>query len=155
LWDPPPKPSIAVLPFANLAGGPGHGYLAHDITHDIITDLSEFSRLFVTAFASFPYEDGTANVQDVARDLGVRYVLEGSVQRAGDRLRIDAVLVDATTGRPVWSERYERPAGHLFAAQKDITRGYAEHLTEALREAGLPEEKAIQLARRPAGRPAP
>jgi TolB-like protein/DNA-binding SARP family transcriptional activator len=122
-WDLPAEPSIAVLPFENLSGDPQQAYLGVGITNDIITDLSKFSRLFVTASnSSSRYRDDEVKVQDVARDLGVRYVLEGSVQRADGTLRINANLIDATTGRHVWSEGYEWPAENLLAAQKEITR---------------------------------
>jgi adenylate cyclase len=120
-WDLPAEPSIAVLPFENLSGDPEQAYFADGITNDIITDLSKFSTLFVTASnSSFRYRDRAVEVQDVARDLGVRYVLDGSVQRSDDTLRINANLIDATTGRHVWAERYERPTEDLFAAQKEI-----------------------------------
>jgi len=122
-WDLPAEPSIAVLPFENLSGDPEQAYFANGITNDIITDLSKFSRLFVTASnSSFQYKDRAVKVQDVARDLGVRYVLEGAVQRANGTLRINANLIDATTGRHVWAERYERPTENIFAAQKEIAR---------------------------------
>jgi TolB-like protein/DNA-binding SARP family transcriptional activator len=122
-WDLPAEPSIAVLPFENLSGDPEQAYFADGITNDIITDLSKFSTLFVTASkSSSRYRDDEVKVQDAARDLGVRYVLEGSVLRADGTLRINANLIDATTGRHVWAERYERPTESLFAAQKEITR---------------------------------
>jgi adenylate cyclase len=93
------------------------------LTNDIITDLSKFSTLFVIAANStFQYKDKSVNVKDVARDLGVRYVLEGSVQRSGDTLRVNAQLIDATTGAHVWAERYDRPAKDFFATQNEITR---------------------------------
>jgi TolB-like protein/DNA-binding SARP family transcriptional activator len=122
-WDLPAEPSIAVMPLENLSGDPEQTYFADGITNDIITDLSKFSTLFVTASDSSSHYRGAAvDVQEVARDLGVRYVLEGSVQRADDTLRINANLIDATTGRHVWADRYERPTENLFAAQKEITR---------------------------------
>jgi TolB-like protein/DNA-binding SARP family transcriptional activator len=122
-WDLPAEPSIAVLPFENLSGDPANAYLADGISGDTITDLSKFSHLFVTAAnSSFRYKDHTVAVQDVARDLGVRYVLEGSVQSAGGALQINANLIDATTGRHIWADSYERPTENLFAVQKEITR---------------------------------
>jgi TolB-like protein/DNA-binding SARP family transcriptional activator/Tfp pilus assembly protein PilF len=122
-WSVPSEPSIAVLPFANLSGDPEQAYFADGITRDIITDLSKFSSLFVIAAnSSFRYRDGAAKVQDVARDLGVRYVLEGSVQSMDGTIRINTNLIDATAGRNVWAERYERPTQNLFAAQKEITQ---------------------------------
>jgi adenylate cyclase len=122
----PAKPSIAVLPFANLSNDPAQDYFVDGITNDIITDLSKFSTLFVVAANStFRYKGQAVKMQDVARDLGVRYVLEGSVQRAADVLRVNAQLVDATTGHHVWAERYDRPTGDLFAVQHEMTRQIA------------------------------
>jgi adenylate cyclase len=126
-WELPAQPSIAVLPFENLSGDPEQAYFADGVTTDIITDLSKFSTLFVIAAnSSFRFRDPAVKVQEVARDLGVRYVLEGRVQRAGDTLRINVDLVDATTGRQIWAERYERPTENvLFAVQKEITQTIA------------------------------
>jgi TolB-like protein/class 3 adenylate cyclase len=119
----PSKPSIAVLPFANLSDDAEQEYFVDGLVNDIITDLSKFSTLFVIAGNStFQYKDRAVNVRDVARDLGVRYVLEGSVQRADDILRVNAQLIDATTGTHVWAERYDRPAEDFFAVQNDIAR---------------------------------
>jgi TolB-like protein/Tfp pilus assembly protein PilF len=117
----PDKPSIAVLPFDNLTGDTEQEYFADGITNDIITDLSKFSRLFVIAsHSTFTYKGKPVKVQQVAEDLGVRYVLEGSVQRSGDQIRINAQLIDATSGRHLWAERYERDAEDLFAVQNEI-----------------------------------
>jgi TolB-like protein/DNA-binding SARP family transcriptional activator len=125
-WDLPAQPSIAVLPFENLSGDAEKAYFADGITTDIVTDLSKFSTLFVTASnASSHIAADAAKVQDVARELRVRYLLEGSVQWSGNRLWVSATLTDATTGRHVWAERYERPTENLFAAQKEITRTIA------------------------------
>ena len=112
-----------MLPFANLTGDPEQDYFVDGITNDITTDLSKFSTLFVIAAnSSFRYKGRAAKVQDVARDLGVRYLLEGSVQRAGDTLRINVNLIDATTGRQVWAERYERPIENVLVVQKEIAQ---------------------------------
>jgi TolB-like protein/DNA-binding SARP family transcriptional activator len=125
-WKLPAEPSIAVRPFENLSGDPGKAYFADGVTNDIITDLSKFSTLFVSAAnSSSRYRGSAVNVQDVARELGVRYVLEGSVHSIDGRIWINASLVDATTGRHVWAERYERPAENLFAVQKEITQTIA------------------------------
>ncbi len=125
-WGLPAEPSIAVLPFENLSGDPEQAYFADGITNDIITDLSRFSTLFVTAAeSSFRYQTGVNGVRDAARDLGVRYVLEGSVQRADDSVRINVRLIDATSGQHVWAQRYERAAENLFAVQKEITQTIA------------------------------
>jgi TolB-like protein/DNA-binding SARP family transcriptional activator len=125
-WDLPAAPSIAVLPFDNLSDDPEWFYFADGLTNDIITDLSKFSILFVIASdSSSRYKGGAVQVKEVARDLGVRYVLKGSVRSLDGRLWIDANLIDATTGRHVWAENYERPAENLFAVQKEITQTIA------------------------------
>ena len=117
----PDKPSIAVLPFDNLSGDPEQEYFSDGITNDITTDLSKFSGLFVIASNStFTYKGKPVKVQQVAEDLGVRYVLEGSVQRLGGQIRINAQLIDATSGRHLWAERYERDSKDLFAVQTEI-----------------------------------
>jgi adenylate cyclase len=119
----PSKPSIAVLPFANLNNDSDEELFIDGLTNDIITDLSKFSSLFVIAANStFQYKGKAVDVKDVAGDLGVRYVLEGSVQRSGDTLRINAQLIDATTGTHVWAERYDREAKDFFAIQNEITQ---------------------------------
>ena len=118
----PDKPSIAVLPFDNLSGIPDQDYLADGITENIITALSYIPEIFVIARNStFTYKGKAVKAQKVAEDLGVRYILEGSVQRAGDRLRITAQLIDATTGRHLWADRYDRDLQDLFALQDEIT----------------------------------
>jgi adenylate cyclase len=125
-WDLPARPSIAVLPLENLSGDKEQAYFADGITNEIITDLSKFSTLFVIAAnSSFRYRGREVKAQDVARDLGVRYVLEGSLQRADGMLRINVNLIDATAGRNVWAERYERATDNLFAAQKEIAQSVA------------------------------
>jgi adenylate cyclase len=119
----PDKPSIAVLPFDNLSGDPKQEYLADGISENIISVLSKISKMFVIARNStFTYKGKPVNVQQVSRELGVRYVLEGSVQKADDRLRIMAQLIDATTGNHIWSERYDRKLEDLFALQDDISK---------------------------------
>jgi adenylate cyclase len=119
----PDKPSIAVLPFDNLSGDPKQEYLADGISENIISALSKISKMFVIARNStFTYKGKPVNVKQVSRELGVRYVLEGSVQKAGDQLRITAQLVDATTGNHLWSERYDRELKDIFALQDDITK---------------------------------
>jgi adenylate cyclase len=119
----PDKPSIAVLPFANLSSDPEQEYLADGIVEDITAELSRFSELFVIARnSSFQYKDKTADVRVVARELGVRYVLEGSVRRAGDQIRISAQLINAETGSYRWAERYDRQLTDVFAIQDEISR---------------------------------
>jgi adenylate cyclase len=105
----PDKPSIAVLPFANMSGDPKEDYFSDGITEDIITELSRFSELFVIARnSSFQYKGKSPDIRQVGRQLGVRYVLEGSIRCAGRRVRITAQLIDAATGAHRWAERYDR-----------------------------------------------
>ena len=116
------KPSIAVLPFDNLSGDPEQAYFADGITEDIITGLSRFRALFVIARNStFAYKGTSPDVREVARDLGVRYILEGSVRRGGERIRITGQLIDAETGNHLWAERYDREMADIFAVQDEVT----------------------------------
>jgi adenylate cyclase len=118
----PDKPSIAVLPFDNMSGDPEQEYLGDGLTDQIISGLSKIPNLFVIARNStFTYKGKPVRVQKVAEDLGVRYVLEGSVQRSADRVRITAQLIDAITGRHKWSESYDRDMEDIFAIQDNIT----------------------------------
>jgi adenylate cyclase len=115
------KPSIAVLPFENLSGDPNEDYFSDGITEDIITELSRFSELFVIARnSSFTYKSKAVDVRQVGRELGVRYVLEGSIRRASDRVRIAAQLIDATTAAHLWAERFNRKLEDVFAVQDEI-----------------------------------
>ncbi len=140
----PDKPSIAVLPFKNLSGDPEQEYFSDGITNDIITDLSKFSNLFVIASNStFTYKARPVKVEEIGRDLGVRYVLEGSVQKAGDKVRINAQLIDVTTGGHLWAERYDRDLKDVFALQDEI----AGKIVAAL-EVTLTEGEQEQVARR-------
>jgi adenylate cyclase len=116
------KPSIAVLPFTNLGGDPEQDYFADGVTEDIITALARLRWLFVIARnSSFVYKRKAVDVRQVARDLGVRYVLEGSVRTAGGRIRITGQLIDAETGKHIWAEKYDRELQDIFAVQDDIT----------------------------------
>jgi len=118
----PDKPSIAVLPFQNMSGDPEQEYFADGISEDVITALSRSRDFLVTARNStFTYKGTSPDIRQVGRDLGVRYVLEGSVRKSGDRLRITAQLIDATSGNHVWAERYDRPTADIFAVQDEIT----------------------------------
>jgi len=118
----PDKPSIAVLPFMNMSGDKEQEYFSDGITENIITGLSKIPRLFVIARNStFIYKGKGVKVQQVAEELGVRYVLEGSVQRSGNRVRITAQLIDALTGNHLWAERYDRDLKDIFAVQDEIT----------------------------------
>jgi adenylate cyclase len=119
----PNKPSIAVLPFVNMSGEPGQDYFSDGLTEEIITALSKISEMFVIARnSSFAYKGKPVQVQQVSRELGVQYVLEGSVRKAGSRLRITAQLIDATTGNHLWAERYDRHLEDVFDLQDEITR---------------------------------
>ena len=119
----PDKPSIAVLPFVNMSGDPKQEYLSDGITEQIITSISKIPRLFVISRTStFKYKGKAVDVKQVGRELGVKYVLEGSVQRSGDRLRITAQLIDASTGKHLWAERYDRELKELFAVQDEIAK---------------------------------
>ena len=122
----PDKPSIAVLPFENLSGDPKQEYFADGVSEDIITELSRFSDLFVIARnSSFKYKGKAVDVRQVGRDLGVRYALEGSIRRGGDRVRISAQLVDSGTGAHRWAERYDRELKDVFAIQDEVARTFA------------------------------
>jgi adenylate cyclase len=117
------KPSIAVLPFQNMSGDPGQEDFADGMVEDIITSLSKVHRLFVIARNStFTYKNRPVDIRQVARELGVRYLLEGSVRRAGDRLRVAAELIEAVSGTHVWAERYDRPVRDVFDVQDEITK---------------------------------
>ena len=128
-WVSPPlpdRPSIAVLPFVNTSGDPDQEHFADGITEDLITGLSRIRWLFVIARNStFQYKGKCPDIRQVGRELGVRYVLEGSVRRQGKRLRINAQLIDATGGGHHWAERYDRELGDFFALQDEITRSVA------------------------------
>jgi adenylate cyclase len=118
----PDKPSIAVLAFDNLSGDPEQEYFSDGISEEIISALSKTDQLFVIARnSSFTYKGKPVNVKQVSRELGVRYVLEGSVRKSEDRVRITAQLIDATTGHHLWSERYDRDLKEIFALQDEIT----------------------------------
>ena len=118
----PDKPSIAVLPFENMSGDPTKEYFSDGLTEEIITGLSKIPSLFVIARNStFTYKGKPVKIQQVSRELGVKYVLEGSVRSAGERARITAQLIDGMTGQHLWAERYDRQMKDIFAIQDDIT----------------------------------
>jgi adenylate cyclase len=118
----PEKPSIAVLPFTNMSGDPEQEYFSDGITEDLITALSRLRWFFVIARnSSFVYKSQATDVKQVGRDLGVRYVLEGSVRKGGNRVRITGQLIDAITGNHIWAERYDRDLTDIFALQDEIT----------------------------------
>src|SRR5262249_29470549 len=116
-------PSVAVLPFDNLSGEVQQDYFSDGLTEDIITELSRFSELLVIARNStFQYKDRAVDIRQVGRELGARYVLEGSVRRGGDRVRITAQLIDAATGAHLWADRYDREVRDVFAVQDEVVR---------------------------------
>lgn len=118
----PDKPSIAVLPFDNMSGDPEQEYFSDGITEDIITALSQIRQFFVIARnTTFTYKGRAVDVQAVAKELGVRYVLEGSIRQAGGRIRITTQLIDGETGNHIWAERYDRVLEDIFAVQDEIT----------------------------------
>lgn len=120
---PADRPAIAVLPFDNLSNDPEQEYFSDGMTEDLITDLSQVSGLFVLARNTvFTYKNKAVNVQQVGRELGVSYVIEGSVRRVGDRVRINAQLIDTKTGGHLWAERYDRDMTDIFALQDDVVQ---------------------------------
>ena len=132
----PDKPSIAVLPFTNLGSDREQEYFADGIVGDIITELSRFSELFVIARnSSFQYKGKAVDVRQVGRELGVRYVLEGSVRRGRDRLRISAQLIDATTGVHRWAEHFDRKLADVFTVQDEVVRTIVAILAAHVRKA--------------------
>ncbi|MDR3421188.1 MAG: adenylate/guanylate cyclase domain-containing protein [Xanthobacteraceae bacterium] len=136
---PDDKPSIAVLPFTNMSGDPEQEYFSDGISEDIITDLSKIAGLTVIARnSSFTYKGRSVDVRTVGRELSVRSVLEGSIRRAGQRVRITAQLIDAATGAHVWAERYDRDLTDIFEVQDDVTR----RIVGALKVTLTPAENA-------------
>jgi adenylate cyclase len=132
----PDKPSIAVLPFANMSGDPEQEFFADGIAEDIITALSRYPSLFVIARNScFTYKGRPVDVKQVGRELGVRYVLEGSLRKSGNRIRVTAQLVEADTGKHVWAERYDRDLADVFALQDEITEAVTIAIAPAIADA--------------------
>jgi adenylate cyclase len=131
----PDKPSIAVLPFQNMSGDPEQEYFTDGMVEDIITALSRIRWLFVIARnSSFTYKGQSVDVKEVGRELGVRYVLEGSVRKAGNRVRITGQLIDALSGAHLWADRYDRDLTDIFAVQDEITASVAAIIEPALAE---------------------
>ncbi len=140
------KPSIAVLPFANMSGDPAQDFFADGITEDIITALCRFSWLFVIARNStFTYKGRAVDVRQAARDLGVRYVLEGSVRMADQRIRITGQLIDAETGNHIWASKYDRQVQDLFAVKDEI----CDHVVAAVEPHLYVQEGTRAAAKRP------
>ena len=139
----PDKPSIAVLPFTNMSGDPEQEYFADGLTEDILTALTRFTQLTVIARNStFVYKGRAVSIADIARDLGVRYVLEGSVRRSGERVRVTAQLIEAATSAHLWAERYDRAMNDIFALQDEITERIVTTLVSNI------ERSIIEQARR-------
>ncbi len=138
------KPSVAILPFSNMSNDPEQEFFSDGITEDIITDLSKVSGLFVLGRNTvFTYKGKAVNLEQIAKQLGVSYVVEGSVRKAGNRVRINAQLIEGSTGGHIWADRYDRDLTDIFAVQDEITKTIVEQLKVKL----LPEEKkAIEQA---------
>ena len=131
------KPSVAVLPFTNMSGDPEQEYFSDGITEDIITDLSKISGLFVVGRnTSFTYKGRSVQLQRVASELGVRFLIEGSVRKAGQRVRVTGQLIDGSTGGHLWAERYDRDLTDIFAVQDEIAKAIVDQLKVRL----LPDE---------------
>jgi TolB-like protein/class 3 adenylate cyclase len=139
------KPSIAVLPFANMSGDPEQEYFSDGITEDIITELSRFRNLVTIARnSSFHYKGKSTKIETIARELNVQYVLEGSVRRAGQRVRVTAQLIDANTSRHVWAERYDRDLTDIFAVQDEVARNIVGTMAVE-----IDEDSLLQAKRKP------
>ena len=138
----PDKPSIAVLPFTNLSSDPEQEYFADGMVDDIITALSHFKALFVIARnSSFTYKGRAVDVKQVGRELGVRYVLEGSVRKAANRVRITGQLVDAATGAHLWAERFDGGLGDIFDLQDQVTESVVGAIAPAVEKAEIERAK--------------
>jgi adenylate cyclase len=138
----PDKPSIAALPFQNMSGDAEQDYFCDGMVEDIITGLSRIRWLFVIARnSSFVYKGRTVDVKQVGRELGVRYVLEGSVRKAANRVRITAQLIETETGAHLWAERYDRPLDDIFAVQDEITLSVVGAIEPSLRSAEIERVK--------------
>jgi TolB-like protein/tetratricopeptide (TPR) repeat protein len=134
---PSDKPSIAVLPFVNMSGDPAQDYFAEGIAEDIIMDLSRFrSLLVISRPSSFTYKGRSVSAQTVGRELSVQYVVEGSLRRAGNRVRVTAQLIDAETGNHLWGERYDRDAEDIFSVQDEVTQSIVATVAGRLDDAG-------------------
>jgi len=143
----PDKPSVAVLPFTNMSADPEQEFFADGIAEDVITALSRYPSLFVIARnSSFTYKGRAVDVKQVGRELGVRYVLEGGLRKAGTRIRVTAQLVEAETGNRVWAERYDRDLADVFVLQDEITEAVTIAIAPAIAEA-----EQQRAARRPPG----
>ena len=143
----PDKPSIAVLPFKDISGNSKWEYFSDGITADIITELSRFSGLFVIARqSSFSYMDRSGDMRWIGHELGVRYILDGNVRRAGKRVRINAQLIDLETGNHIWTERYDRELKDIFDLQEDITRNIVASIAPQIEIAEMKRARSIPVA---------
>ena len=142
--EAPRRISLVVLPFTNLGGGAEHEYFVDGVTESLTTDLSRISGAFVIARnTAFAYRGKTIDVRQIARDLNVRYVLEGSVQRSGESLRVNAQLIEAETGAHLWADRFDKPVAELFGMQDEIVARIANELSaEIIRVEARRAEKA-------------
>ena len=136
------KPSIAVLPFTNMSSDPGQEYLSDGLTEDIITQLSRYRELFVIARnSSFQFRGKSIDMRRVGKELGAEYLVEGSIRRAGDRLRVTAQLIEAKSGNHIWADRYDRSTEEVFAIQDDVTWTIAWTLVEQLRHSRVDQAR--------------
>jgi adenylate cyclase len=143
----PEKPSIAVLPFTNMSGDAEQEYFVDGITEDLITELSRFRSLFVIARnSSFVYKGKTVQAQQVARELGVRYIADGSVRKAGDRIRVTAQLIDAASGKEVWAQRFDHHLTDVFQVQNEVVQSIIAVMTTRLEAADLERANRKALA---------
>ncbi len=141
----PDKPSIAVLPFINMSGDPEQEYFSDGITEDTITELSRFRSLFVIARnSSFAFKGQSVNVGKIGKELGVAYLVEGSVRKAGNRVRVTAQLVEAATGNHLWAERYDRNLDDIFAVQDEVTASIVATLVGQIEDIG--RQRATQMS---------
>jgi TolB-like protein len=138
----PDRASIAVLPFANMSSDPEQEFFAHGLAEDLITDLSKVPGLLVIARnSSFAYQGRSVDIQSIARDLGVRYVIEGSVRRAVTRVRINAQLIDASTGNHIWADRFDRDLADIFVVQDEVVSKIVSALSGVLPTAQPPQKQ--------------
>jgi adenylate cyclase len=141
----PDKPSIAVLPFANLSGDPDQEYFTDGVTEDIITELSRFRSLFVIArHSTFTYKGNAIDVRIVAKELGVRYVLEGSIRRSGNRIRVSGQLIDAVSGNHIWADRFDRLLEDVFAVQEEITRSIVTSIAPQIEASEISKIRSVR-----------
>ena len=145
----PEKPSIAVLPFDNMSGDPEQEYFVDGITEDVITDLSKISGLLVISrYSSFAYKGKAVKAQQISKDLGARYLVEGSVRKSGNRIRLTAQLIDGSTGGHLWADRYDRELTNVFIVQDEIT----ESIVKSLKVVIAPLER-VAIERIPTSNP--